>query len=166
MEGITENDNQGDVEQCLMEMEIEHENYLTEFREINGIRTVAILNDQSNLHAIIRKDLFNEPADPIKTSAFTFDNRYSSDIFQGIMPDSGAAGISTAGNPQFLALQKLGPRVQLDASTAGDHKIRFGKETAFSQGTIQVCTLIGTITFHVVPTNTPCLFCIQDMDAM
>jgi hypothetical protein len=52
------------------------------------------------------------------------------------MPDSGAAGVSTAGNPQFLALQKLDPRVQLDTSTAGDHKIRFGKGTAFSQGTI------------------------------
>ena len=160
VEGISDNDSLGDVEQCLMEMEIEPENYLTELGEINGIRTVAILNDQSTLHAIIRKDLFNEPADPIKTSAFTFDNRYSSDIFQGIMPDSGAAGVSTAGNPQFLALQKLDPRVQLDTSTAGDHKIRFGKGTAFSQGTIQVHTPIGTITFHVVPTNTPFLFCI------
>ncbi len=166
VEGIPDNDSIGDVEQCLMEMEIDTENYLTELGEVNGIQTVAILNDQSTLHAIIRKDPFNEPADSIETSAFTFDSRYSSDIFQGIMPDSGAAGVSTAGNPQFLALQKLDPRVQLDTSTAGDHKIRFGKGTAFSQGTIQVYTPIGIITFHVVPANTPFLFCIQDMDAM
>jgi hypothetical protein len=88
-------------------MEIDNENYLTELGEVNGVQTVAILNDQSTLHAIVRKDLFNELADSNETSAFTFDNRYSSDIFQGIMPDSGAAGVSTAGNPQFLALQKL-----------------------------------------------------------
>jgi hypothetical protein len=166
VEGIFDNDSIGDVEQCLMEMEIDTENYLTELGEVNGVQTVAILNDQSTLHAIVRKDLFNELADSNETSAFTFDNRYSSDIFQGIMPDSGAAGVSTAGNPQFLALQKLDPRVQLDTSTAGDHKIRFGKGTAFSQGTIQVHTPIGVITFHVVLANTPFLFCIQDMDAM
>jgi len=156
----------GDMEQCLMEMEIETETYLTELGEIDGVQTVAILNDQSTLHAVTGKDPFNEPAEPNETSAFTFDDRYSSNIFQGIMPDSGAAGVSTAGNSQFLALQKLDPRVQLDTSTAGDHKIRFGKGTALSQGTIQVQTPLGVITFHVVPANTPFLFCIQDMDAM
>ena len=166
VEGISDNDSTEDVEQCLMEMEIDTENYLTELGEVNGIQTVAVLNDQSTLHIITRKDFFNEQRDPIETSVFTFDNRYSSDTFQGIIPDSGAAGVSTAGNPQFLALQKLDPRVQLDTSTAGDHKIRFGKGTAFSQGTIQVHTPISIITFHVVPTNTPFLFCIQDMDAM
>jgi hypothetical protein len=48
------------------------------------------------------------------------------------MLDSGAAGVSTAGNPQFLVLQKLDPTVQLDTSTAGAHKIQFGKGTALS----------------------------------
>jgi hypothetical protein len=82
------------------------------------------------------------------------------------MPDSGAVGVSTAGQPQFLALQKLDQRVQLDTSTAGAHTVRFGKGMATSKGTIQVDTPLGVITFHVVPANTPFLYCLQDMDAM
>jgi len=50
-------------------------------------------------------------------SAFTLD-RYSSEIFQGIMPNSGAAGVSTAGEPQFQALRKLFPSIKLDTATA------------------------------------------------
>jgi hypothetical protein len=117
-----------------MEMEIETENYLTELREIDGTQIVAILNDQSTLHVVTRKDPFDElaEAEPNEISAFTFDNRYLSNTFQGIMPDSGAAGVSTAGNRQFLVLQKLDPTVQLNTSTAGAHKIQFGKGTALS----------------------------------
>jgi hypothetical protein len=48
------------------------------------------------------QDPFNE--EPNETLTFTFDDCYSLNIFQGIMPDSGVAGVSTAGNPQFLAL--------------------------------------------------------------
>ena len=38
--------------------------------------------------------------------AFVLD-RYSSAIFQGIIPNSGVVGVSTVGEPQFLALKKL-----------------------------------------------------------
>jgi hypothetical protein len=48
------------------------------------------------------------------------------------MPDSGVAGVLTAGNPQFLILQKLDPIVQLNTLTAGAHKIWFGKGTVLS----------------------------------
>jgi hypothetical protein len=48
---------------------------------------------------------------------------------------------------------------------AKEHKIRFGKEDPVAlQGTVDVSTLLGTITFHVLPTNTPFLFCIKDID--
>jgi hypothetical protein len=70
---------------------------------------VTILNDQSTLHLVTREDIFNE--EPNETLTFTFDNCYSSNTFQGIMPDSGTIGVLTAGNPQFLALQKLNPIV-------------------------------------------------------
>ena len=60
VEGISDNDSTEDVEQCLMEMEINTENYLTELGEVNGIQTVAVLNDQSTLYIITRKDFFNE----------------------------------------------------------------------------------------------------------
>ena len=119
-----------------MEIEIETENYFTELREIDGTQTVAILNDQSTLHVVTRKDPFGREAEPntrvpvdiilrmpsnlqmitrnnpsdgkaeveLEAAlnvifAFTFNNCYSSNIFQGIMPDSGAAGVLTAGNP-------------------------------------------------------------------
>jgi hypothetical protein len=82
------------------------------------------------------------------------------------MPDSGAAGISSAGEPQVLALQKRDPTIQLNTSTAGSNRIRFGKGTATVKGVIRVPTPLGTITFYVVPTNTPFLLCLQDMDAM
>ena len=149
-----------------MDMEIEDyssDQYFTEYGKVDGTQTVAVLNDQSTLHSITKLDIFNEPKE---SSAFSFDDRYSANVFYGIMPDTGAAGVSTAGEPQVRALQQLDSSVQIDQSTAGQHTIRFGKGTAISLGTIRVQTPIGYITFHVVPTNTPFLFCIGDMDKL
>jgi hypothetical protein len=48
---------------------------------------------------------------------------------------------------------------------AGEHKIRFRKgDPVALQGTVNVSTLLSTITFYILPTNTPFLFCIKDMD--
>jgi hypothetical protein len=47
-DNITDDDDDNDkkeTEQCLMEIESETENYLTELGEINGAQIVAILND-------------------------------------------------------------------------------------------------------------------------
>jgi hypothetical protein len=97
---------------------------------------------------------------PYEMSVFTFKERYSLAKFQGIMPDTGAAGISTAGEPQFLALQKQDLLISLDRTTAGDNQIRFGKGTAVATGTTTVRTPLGPITFYIVIANTPFLFCI------
>jgi hypothetical protein len=148
-----------DIKDALYDNDV----YITELGEINGPKTVSVLNDRSYEHAITKEDVFTQPQE---TSIFTFEDRYSSGIFQGIMPDSGASGVSTVGEPQFLALQKLDPKIQLDRTKAGDHRIRFGKGTALSKGIVKVETPLGQITFHVVPTNTPFLYCIQDMDKM
>jgi hypothetical protein len=99
-------------------------------------------------------------------SVFTFNNRYSLYEFQGIMPDSKAARISLAGKPQVQALQKKDPTIQLNTSAAGSNTIRFGKGTATVKGVIRVPTLLSTIIFYVVLTNTPFLLCLQDMDAI
>jgi hypothetical protein len=117
------------------------------------------------LYTIIKIDIVNKPK-KVLISAFIFDSRYSGTTFQGIMPDSGAAGVSTAGLPQVTALSKLDPTILVDSSTAGNHRIKFGAGEALSLGTIQVDTQLGNITFHVLPTNTPFLFCLQDMDRM
>lgn len=135
--------------------------------EINGVETVKILNIQAFQHAITKHDIFNSQRSLSKLKeldVYTFNDHYSSESFQGIMPDRGAAGVSTAGKQQFHALQKIQPEVKLDHSSKGDHKIRFGKGTAMSLGTACVKTPLGPINFHIVPTNTPFLLCLQDMD--
>ncbi|TAQ83771.1 hypothetical protein B7494_g7902 [Chlorociboria aeruginascens] len=82
------------------------------------------------------------------------------------MPDSGAAGISFVGESQFLAFQKEYPHIKLNVSSSGANKIKFGKGIAIAKGTVRVPTPLGEITFHVVPTNTPFLICLQDMNAL
>ena len=139
------------------------ETFHSEFGIIDGFNAVAILNDQSTSHIFTKFDIFN---DAVETTTFTFEDRYSENVFQGIMPDSGAAGVSTAGRAQTSALQRLDSTIELNTSTAGMHQIRFGKGTAISLGTVQVPTAFGSITFHVLPTNTPFLLCIQDMDRL
>ena len=48
----------------------------------------------------------------------------------------------------------------------GQYMIRFGKGTATSFGTIRVQTPLGYITFHIIPANTPFLFCIRDINKL
>jgi hypothetical protein len=72
---------------------------------------VAILNDQSAYHAFTKDNVFEQQVDKHTTDVFTFEGRYSSDTFQGIMPDTGASGVSSAGEPQFKALRKIDLKV-------------------------------------------------------
>jgi hypothetical protein len=76
--------------------------YLTELSEVNSIQTITILNDQSTFHSIIKLDVFNELKE---SSAFSFNNRYSVNVFYSIMLDTGATGVSTVEKPQVQALQ-------------------------------------------------------------
>ena len=48
-------------------------------------------------HFITKSNIFNELKE---SSIFFFNNRYSVNIFYGIMPDIRAAGVSIAGKPQ------------------------------------------------------------------
>ena len=80
------------------------------------------------------------------------------------MPDSGAAGVSTAGKPQVLVLQRLDPIIKLDTIAAGLHTIRFGKGEVISQRIVIILTLISDIPFYVIPINTPFLLYINNID--
>jgi hypothetical protein len=82
------------------------------------------------------------------------------------MPDTRAAGISTAREPQLQALQRTNISLRLDRTVTEDHRIRFGKGSIIAKGIVTVDTLLGPITFHIVSENTPFLYCIQDMDRM
>jgi hypothetical protein len=58
-----------------MEIEEEYETYFTEFGEVNGTQTVAILNDQSVWHAVTGEDIFKvSPLQLLETLVFTFKN--------------------------------------------------------------------------------------------
>ena len=46
---------------------------------------------------ITKLDIFNKLK---KSFIFSFNNRYSVNIFYSIMPDTGAAGVSIVGKPQ------------------------------------------------------------------
>jgi hypothetical protein len=53
-------------------------NYVTELREINRLKTIAILNNYSVFYSLIKTNIFNLSAEPL---AFTFNSRYSSETF-------------------------------------------------------------------------------------
>jgi len=142
----------------------QHTQYLTDYGMIDGNNIITILNEQAALHGFTKTDMFKQR--PLESAdQFYFRDRYSSEIFQGIMPDTGAAGVSTAGENQFLALQKKDPTIELDTSTAGEHHIRFGDNPDIrSLGTARIITPFGMVEFQVVPADTPFLFCLGDMD--
>jgi len=70
--------------------------YFTKYGKVNGIQTVAVLNDQSMLHFITKLDIFNEPKE---SSMFSFNDRYLANVFYGIMLDTRAVGVSIVGEP-------------------------------------------------------------------
>ena len=64
--------------------------YFIKLSKVDSIQTVIILNDQFTFYFIIKLDIFNK----LKESfIFSFNNRYSVNIFYSIMPDTRAAGV-------------------------------------------------------------------------
>jgi hypothetical protein len=72
------------------------DNYVTKLKEINRPEIIAILNNYSVFYSLIKTNIFNLPAEPL---VFTFNSWYFFETFQGIMPNSRAAGVSTAEQP-------------------------------------------------------------------
>jgi hypothetical protein len=90
-----------------------------------------------------------------------------SNTFVGLLIDTGAVEVLTAGYAQYLAYWKVAKNVIIDTSTAGAANIRFGAgELLKSLGLIDVKTPIGTVWFHVVEAMTSFLFCIKDLDQL
>jgi hypothetical protein len=145
-------------------LDFSDETFLTEYGEVNGPEAIELLADETTKHVLSRYDPMTLSDD--KNESFIMNDRYSSKVFHGIIPDSGAAGISTAGKPQVQALLKLDPTIVVNRTTDEEHTIRFGKGTAVAEGFVLVQTPIGQVKFWIVPTNTPFLLCIQDMDKL
>ncbi|RKF60251.1 hypothetical protein OnM2_052087 [Erysiphe neolycopersici] len=149
--------------------------FVTTYGTINGYDTVSLLNDQSARHALanidsssenislqLENELENLPScEP--PSIFWTTSRYSDSKFQGILIDTGAAQVSTAGQDQFCTLCKTF-NLSLDTSHAGHANICFGIGKAVSIGCALVETPIGKIKFHIMPSDIPFLTCLKDMD--
>lgn len=133
----------------------ETEHFVTECGPINAIDCIKQLSHQSLMHKLMVQNGKNEQ--------FVAHVKYGRSVFQGIMPDSGAAGVSTVGESQFHALKALQPEIELDITRAAEYLIRFEKGDTRTLGTVNVNTPIGVITFHVVNAFTPFLFCLEDM---
>ncbi|KAI0999710.1 hypothetical protein K3495_g8484, partial [Podosphaera aphanis] len=138
--------------------------YLTSYGNIDSYTAVTLLNDQSVHHAIT---IISSCDDDDTKYAYVSSKRYSSDEFQGIVLDTGAAEWSTAGYGQYKALKELKSQIHLDESRAGEASVQFGEGLVKkSIGTVNVDTPIGMITFHVLRSATPFLLSLRDMDRM
>ncbi|KFA68519.1 hypothetical protein S40285_10893, partial [Stachybotrys chlorohalonatus IBT 40285] len=125
--------------------------------------TAHFLADESYRHRLGTRDE-EEGAKAPAEHVFNQYNLNSAETWYGIIPDTGAASISTAGKAQTQALLDTHPGLQIKESGKGD-RVRFGAgEPVIATGIITVPTPIGRVTFHIVPTNTPFLLCIKDMD--
>ena len=125
------------------------------------------LADQAFLHHISGDDIYGRGAPSIPASQFLIEDHYTRSVYQGILPDTGAANVSTVGKEQYLALAREDPTVTMDTSTAGKASLKFGKgSVTASVGTVQVSTEIGEIYFEVLEALTLFLLCLADMDRL
>ncbi|KID80949.1 hypothetical protein MGU_11643 [Metarhizium guizhouense ARSEF 977] len=124
---------------------------------------LGALQDQAFRHAFLKDDPYNDGERP-DNNTFISEDRYSNETFRGILPDTGASGVSSAGHLQVQALQKVQPSLKIDE--AERHEIKFGAGSGTTIGVLRLPTTLGTINFHVLLTPTPFLFSITDMDRM
>jgi hypothetical protein len=118
-------------------------------------------------HAVTTTGIPDQMARTVLEYAFLTESRYSSNTFVGVLIDTGAAEVSTAGYAQYLAYRKVAKGVTLDLSTAGQANIRFGAGNPIeSISTIDIETPVGNIQFHVVKAMTPFLLSLKDMDQL
>lgn len=110
-------------------------------------------------------DIYHIQDDVEPSHLFTIRDRYTEQVFQGIMPDTGAARFSTGGLSQYLALRQVdNTATDIDKSQMGMAKVGFGPgKEILSIGSTIVRTVIGPITFHIIEQPTPFLLCLDDM---
>lgn len=113
--------------------------------------TMSLLADRIFFHGITGIDIYAQSKEQsVKDPQhLNFDHyHYSEDHFQGILPDTGASGCCSIGYKQFLALQKIDPRVVMDTTTKNAHTVTFGKGSSEkSLGTIKINTPLGVMIF-------------------
>ena len=136
----------------------------------------AVTNHQADEAAMHALSMFLSPAAPPSpldepvlsnegAGCYVLQTSSNEPRFLGLLPDTGASSISTAGLPQFEAFERAFPATQLNWTTS-DTTIRFGKGSTQTIGSVSIMTPIGRIDFHVVPIDTPFLICLNDLQRL
>jgi hypothetical protein len=157
-----QSNHQQDSQQFVMTSE--NNQFFTEFGTVNPNELITALYDNTVYHALTAHLPDNSKAEDESESFVS--SRYDNQIFYGILIDTGAAGVSTAGIQQVRSLQRRMPSISIDESTKGHHHIAFRAGDATSMGTITVPTPIGDIRFQVVLSMISFLLCLTDMDRL
>lgn len=136
----------------------------TFFANVTQKDATMITNELANRafsHSLTAMD--TEPVESYNSASV----RYNSEEFYGIMIDTGAAHLSTAGYGQFQALKRFtGPTATLDKSREGEATVRYGIGTTSSLGPAIINSPIGKIEFHIMDADVPFLLCLADMNRM
>ncbi|EED11472.1 hypothetical protein TSTA_007620 [Talaromyces stipitatus ATCC 10500] len=104
---------------------------------------------------------------PKSSHVYLNEGRYLSESFKGIVIDTGAAQLSTAGYGQYLAYKRIVRNININTTTAGTATVQFGPGDPYqSIGSIDVPTPIGTIWFHILITTTLFLMSLYKLDRL
>jgi hypothetical protein len=126
----------------------------------------------NNLHTSMK---MTHPPDPVHTcmkhtDPFTYitTDRYTSEVFYGIMIDSGASTRSTAGYDQYLTFKKgnTDPSADLNPAKADAVNVQFEIGSTPSIGSLTIDTPFELVKFHVIKADTPFLLSLADMDRL
>lgn len=140
--------------------------YLTAFGTIPEGRILTNELSSNALHHALTKWIPKDQEDPFTLTVSTKKPRYNNERFHGVMIDTGAARFSTTGYGQYTAFKNTFNSRDMDTSRAGDVIVHFGIGTAKSLGACTIETPVGTVTFHVMQTDTPFLLSLADMDRL
>jgi hypothetical protein len=101
------------------------------------------------------------------TDPFTYitTDRYTSEMFYGIMIDSRASVRSTADYEQYLAFIK-NTSIDLNRTKTDAVNVQFGIESTPSVESLTIDTPFGLVKFHVIKADTPFLLSLADMDRL
>jgi hypothetical protein len=130
------------------------------------VSIVNSLRDYSFDHTLTQAIPLTQ-ADSFAYSTTTSMSRYNASRFYGVIIDTRASRVSTAGFGQYLAYQgTIDSNATLDKSTAGAVSVQFGIGSTALIGSLTLQTPVRTVQFYVVKANTPFLLCLADLDSL
>lgn len=154
------------TEAQLADEEGDPEIFMTSFGSMDGAKAHAILESNIAKNLLTREDPYVEKGEDILKKVngiwhFT-KSKYNSKKCWGLLPDTGAARLSTVGKGQCTAAIRQNSDIKFEPQRKVE-TVAFGPAETETLGYITVPTAFGPIRFAVVDAETPFLICIQDM---